>query len=116
MQAETLEMQEKIRKLAVKIIKHYRGKGPDNVKVKVENELITIHIKGILSNLSEILVKEGAAEKVVDYWSVMKPYLEKEFLDEAVEVIGCKFDYSWEICDFEKENRTITILIKKLVT
>lgn len=109
------EYQENIRKLAVKIVKHYRGKGPENVKVKAEDGRIEIEIKGILSNLSEILVKEGAVEVVKDYWKILKPYLEKEFLKEAEETVGSRFTYSWKICDLESGDRTVIIEVNKMV-
>lgn len=112
MSDEKFQSQENIRKLATKIIKHYRGKGPECVKVKIENDIITIHINGILSNLSEILVKEGAVDIVKDYWRIMKPHLEKQFLEEAYEVVGKEFEYSWQIRDLEKDNRTIIIFLK----
>ncbi|MBC2582939.1 Na-translocating system protein MpsC family protein [Clostridium sp. DJ247] len=112
MSQEQFEAQEKIRKLVVKIVKHYRGKGPEFVKVKIDNSIITIHIKGILSNLSEILVKEGAADIVKDYWKILKPHLEKQFLDEVYDIIGKNFEYSWQIDNLENNNRTITIFLK----
>ncbi len=112
MSDEKFQLQENIRKLATKIIKHYRGKGPECVKVKIENDIITIHINGILSNLSEILVKEGAVDIVKDYWRIMKPHLEKQFLEEAYEVVGKRFEYSWQIRDLENNNRTIIIFLK----
>lgn len=112
MSSEKFEMQENIRRLASRIIKHYRGKGPDCVKVKIEKEIITINISGILSNLSEILVGEGAGEVVKDYWRIMKPHLEKQFLDEAYEVVGKRFEYSWKIDNWKDSNRTITIFLK----
>jgi uncharacterized protein YbcI len=112
MSDEKFQLQENIRKLATKIIKHYRGKGPECVKVKIENNIITIHISGILSNLSEILVKEGAVDIVKDYWRIMKPHLEKQFLEEAYEVVGKRFEYSWQIRDLENNNRTIIIFLK----
>ncbi|MCT8978639.1 DUF2294 domain-containing protein [Clostridium sp. CX1] len=106
---EKLDLQEKIRKLTVKVVKHYRGKGPEVVKVKIEGDVITIDIKGILSNLSEILVEEGAVDIVKSYWRIMKPYLEKEFLDEAYETVGRKFEYSWQIHNLEKDSRSIVV-------
>ncbi|MBI6874279.1 Na-translocating system protein MpsC family protein [Clostridium aciditolerans] len=112
MSDEKFQLQENIRKLATKIIKHYRGKGPECVKVKIENDIITIHINGILSNLSEILVKEGAVDIVKDYWKIMKPHLEKQFLEEAYEVVGKRFEYNWQIRDLESNNRTIIIFLK----
>lgn len=112
MSDEKFQLQENIRKLATKIIKHYRGKGPECVKVKIENDIITIHINGILSNLSEILVKEGAVDIVKDYWRIMKPHLEKQFLEEAYKVVGKRFEYSWQIRDLENNNRTIIIFLK----
>lgn len=112
MSDEKFQMQEKIRKLAVKIVKHYRGKGPEVVTVKIEGDIITVQIKGILSNLSEILVEEGAIDIVKAYWKVMKPHLEKEFLNEAYETVGRGFEYSWKIHDLERNNRTIAVLLK----
>lgn len=50
-----LELQEKIRKFAIKVVKCYKGKGPDNVKVKINGGTITIEVRGILSKLSDIL-------------------------------------------------------------
>jgi uncharacterized protein YbcI len=108
-----LELQEKIRKLAIKIIKCYRGKGPDNVKVKIEGQLITVEIKGIISNLSTILIEEGAEQTVKDYWKYLKPHLEKKFMDEVYEVIGRKFDYTWKIYDLESESRSIILMISR---
>lgn len=113
MPKKDLDMEEKVRKLVIKIVKHYRGKGPENVKIKLENSKIEIYIKGILSNLSQILVKEGAAQVVKDYWKIMKPYLEKEFLKEVHELIGSNFEYSWEICNLENEDRIIIIKIDR---
>ncbi|GJM71114.1 hypothetical protein HMSSN036_33300 [Paenibacillus macerans] len=73
--ATVFEAQERIRRLAVKIVKHYRGKGPENVKVNLDGAgKATVEIKGILSNLSEILVKEGATDLVKQYWKVLQPY------------------------------------------
>jgi hypothetical protein len=74
--------------------------------------MITIHISGILSNLSEILVEEGADEIVKEYWKIMRPHLEKEFLDEAYNTVGKKFEYSWRIDNWENNNRTIIIFLK----
>lgn len=115
MPKKDLELEEKIRRLVIKIVKHYRGKGPENVKIKLENSSIEISIKGILSNLSEILVKEGAVQIVKDYWKIMKPYLEKEFSKEVYELIGSDFKYSWEICNLENEERTIIIKIDEIM-
>ena len=107
-----LEMQEEIKKVAVKIIKHYRGRGPEYVKIKVESkDVITISIKGILSNLSEILVNEGAIDMVAEYWKIMKPHLEKNYLQEMKNILKRDFTYSWKICNVENDNRTIVIKI-----
>lgn len=107
------EFQEKIKKLVVKIIKHYRGKGPEYVKVKViDDKNLNIEIKGILSNLSEILVDEGATGLVADYWKIMKPHLEKSFYDEVKDELGQDFQYAWKIYNFENKERTIEINIK----
>lgn len=108
-----LELQEKIRKLTIKIIKYYRGKGPDNVKVKIEGQLITVEIIGIISNLSNILIEEGAEQTVKGYWKYLKPHLEKKFMDEVYEVIGSEFDYTWKIYDFESESRSIILMISR---
>lgn len=111
---EDLELQEVIRKLAIKMIKHYRGKGPDNVKVKIEGQLITVEIKGIISNLSVILIEEGAEETVKDYWKYLKPHLENRFMAEVYETIGKNFDYTWKVYDLEKESRSIILKINRL--
>lgn len=107
------EFQERIKKLVVKIIKHYRGKGPEYVKVKIiDDNNLNIQIKGILSNLSEILVDEGAADLVANYWKVMKPHLEKSFYDEVKSELGQDFQYAWKIYNFENDKRTIEINVK----
>ena len=108
-----LELQEQIKKVAVKIIKYYRGRGPEYVKVRIDfPDIITINIKGILSNLSEILVNEGAVNIVADYWKIMKPHLEKNFLQEVRDILKKDFTYSWKISNIEDDNRTVDITIK----
>ena len=107
-----LELQEQIKKVAVKIIKYYRGRGPEYVKVKIDSpDTITVEIKGILSNLSEILVNEGAVNIVTDYWKIMKPHLEKSFLQEVKDILKKDFTYSWKISNIENDNRTVVITI-----
>lgn len=107
-----LEMQEQIKKIAVKIIKYYRGRGPEYVKVKINSpEIITVDIKGILSNLSEILVNEGAVNVVTEYWKIMKPHLEKNFFHEVKDILKKDFTYSWKICNIENDSRTVVITI-----
>ncbi|WP_223264109.1 DUF2294 domain-containing protein [Paenibacillus sp. IHB B 3084] len=107
------EYRERIRKLAVCIVKHYRGKGPDNVKVSLESPLrITVEIRGTLSNLSEILVHEGAEDKVREYWSVLRPYLEKEFMSEAEKTLGSPFTYTWEVCPSVHGDGHIIIILE----
>lgn len=113
MSAINLELQEQIKKVTVKIIKYYRGRGPEYVKVKVYSpDTIIVDIKGILSNLSEILVNEGAVNAVADYWKIMKPHLEKKFLQEVKDILKKDFTYSWKICNIENDNRTVVITIK----
>lgn len=113
MSAINLELQERIKKVTVKIIKHYRGRGPEYVKVNSNSsDTITVEIKGILSNLSEILVNEGAVDIVADYWKIMKPHLEKNFLQEVKDILKKDFTYSWKICNIENDNRTVVITIK----
>lgn len=112
MSNDDLELQEKIRKLAIKIVKSYKGKGPDNVKVKVNGDLITIEVRGILSKLSDILVKEGAGDIVMDYWKYIKPHLEKEFLQEACDILGGGFDYSWKVKNLELEDKDRIVVVK----
>lgn len=113
MAGTNLQIEEKIKKLAVKIIKYYRGRGPEYVRVKVNNpKMITIDIKGILSNLSEILVGEGAVNIVAEYWKILKPHLEKSFLEEVKQELGSNFEYNWKVCNLEEDNRTIIISIK----
>ncbi len=113
MSAINLELQERIKKVTVKIIKHYRGRGPEYVKVNSNSpDTITVEIKGILSNLSEILVNEGAVDIVTDYWKIMKPHLEKNFLQEVKDILKKDFTYSWKICNIENDNRTVVITIK----
>ncbi|WP_179035648.1 Na-translocating system protein MpsC family protein [Paenibacillus sp. URB8-2] len=110
------ECQEKIRRLVVKIVKHYRGRGPENVKVKLENDLlITIEIRGILSSLSEILMKEGAVDLVAEYWKVLKPYLEREFMSEMIDTLGSRFTYTWKIAELCPSGRAIIIQLNKSV-
>lgn len=117
MMSETVfECQEKVRRLAVKIVKHYRGKGPENVKVRMEDDsLIIIEIRGILSSLSEILLNEGAVHLVTEYWKVLKPYLEREFMAEIVETLGSPFTYTWKIEDPNPGDRAIIIQLNKSV-
>ncbi|WP_315068028.1 Na-translocating system protein MpsC family protein [uncultured Clostridium sp.] len=113
MSAIDLELQERIKKVTVKIVKHYRGRGPEYVKVKIDSpDTITVEIKGILSNLSEILVNESAVDIVADYWKIMKPHLEKSFLQEVKDILKKDFTYSWKICNIENDNRTVVITIK----
>jgi uncharacterized protein YbcI len=108
-----LELQERIKKVTIKIVKHYRGRGPEYVKVKIDSpDTITVEIKGILSNLSEILVNEGAVDIVAGYWKIMKPHLEKNFLQEVKDILKKDFTYSWKICNIENDNRTVVITIK----
>ena len=108
-----LELQEQIKKVAVKIIKYYRGRGPEYVKVKIDSpDTITVDIRGILSNLSEILVNEGAVNIVADYWKIMKPHLEKNFFQEVRDILKKDFTYSWKISNIENDNRTVYITIK----
>ncbi|MEK3787289.1 MULTISPECIES: Na-translocating system protein MpsC family protein [Paenibacillus] len=110
------EYQERIRRLAVKIVKHYRGKGPELVKVKLDSESqITIEIKGMLSSLSEILLREGAADLVTEYWKVLRPYLERGFMDEVMVTIGSAFSYSWQLPNLEQESSTVIIQLHKTV-
>ncbi|MCR3760474.1 Na-translocating system protein MpsC family protein [Clostridium felsineum] len=110
---EKTEFQERIKRLVVKIVKHYRGKGPDYVKVKIiDDNNFNIEIKGILSNLSEILVDEGATDLVTNYWKVMKPHLEKSFYDDVKAELGQGFQYAWKIYNFKNKERTIEINIK----
>ncbi|MBY9078456.1 DUF2294 family protein [Paenibacillus sp. HN-1] len=110
------ECQEKIRRLAVKIVKHYRGRGPDNVKVRMENSpVITVEIKGILSNLSEILMKEGAEQLVADYWKILKPHLEKEYMSELKEAIGGAFTYTWRMLNHSPSDRRIVVQLNTSV-
>ncbi|WP_338025475.1 Na-translocating system protein MpsC family protein [Clostridium yunnanense] len=107
-----MDLQENVKKLAVKIIKHYRGKGPEYVKVKIlDADTIVVDIKGILSNLSEILVNEGAISLVRSYWEIMKPHLEKTFNEEAKELFKRDFRYSWKVLNLENDNRTVVITI-----
>ncbi|NRT79876.1 Na-translocating system protein MpsC family protein [Clostridium beijerinckii] len=113
MSAINLELQEQIKKVTVKIVKYYRGRGPEYVKVKVDSpDTIIVDIKGILSNLSEILVNEGAVNVVADYWRIMKPHLEKNFRQEVKDILKKDFTYSWKICNIENDNRTVVITIK----
>lgn len=112
MSAVNSELQEQIKKVAVKIIKHYRGRGPEYVKVNVDSpDTIVVNIKGILSNLSEILVNEGAIDVVADYWKIMKPHLENNFHQEVRDILKKDFTYSWKICNVENDNRTVVITI-----
>jgi len=112
MSAINLELQEQIKKVTVKIIKYYRGRGPEYVKVKIDSpDTITVDIKGILSNLSEILVNEGAVDIVSDYWKIMKPHLEKNFFQEVKDILKKDFTYSWKISNIENDNRTVVITI-----
>ena len=108
-----LELQENIRKLAVKIVKHYRGKGPDNVKVKIEDQIITVEIRGVFSDLSKILMSEGAAHIVNDYWKIVKPHLEKEFLEKAYETVGGSYDYDMEVTNLENFDKSVTLKINR---
>ncbi len=39
MSAINLELQEQIKKVTVKIVKYYRGRGPEYVKVKVDSPI-----------------------------------------------------------------------------
>lgn len=110
---KNIELQEKIRKLAVKIVKHYRGKGPDNVKVKIEEQLITVEIRGVFSDLSKILIREGAAHIVDDYWKVVKPHLENEFLEEVYEVVGGSYDYDLEVINLKDLDKSVTLKINR---
>lgn len=112
MSKNELELQEDLRKLAIKIVKYYKGKGPDNVKVKIDGNLITIEVRGILSKLSDILVKQGARKVVMDYWKYIKPHLEKEFLQEACDILEGGFDYSWEVRNLELEDKERVVVIK----
>lgn len=107
-----LELQEKIKKVAVKIIKHYRGRGPEYVKVNIDSpEMITVKVKGILSNLSEILVNEGALDIVIDYWKVMKPHLERNYFQEVKDILEKDFTYDWEVCNIKSNDRIVVITI-----
>lgn len=112
MSKDELELQEDLRKLAIKIVKYYKGKGPDNVKVKIDGNIIIIEVRGILSKLSDILVKQGARKVVMDYWKYIKPHLEKEFLQEACDILGGGFDYSWEVRNLELEDKERVVVIK----
>jgi len=108
-----LELQEKIRKLAIKIVKHYRGKGPDNVKVKIEDQIITVEIRGVLSDLSKIFMREGAANIVDAYWKIVKPYLEKEFSQEIYETVGYPYDYDMEVISLKNFDKLVILKINR---
>jgi uncharacterized protein YbcI len=103
------EEQETIKRLIVKYTKMYRCKGPLYVKVKITNELINIYIKGIVSNIEEILLEEDNIEQIEIIWEIIKHPIFKQFLNELQEVMCKKYKILLEESNFKDDFRILIL-------
>ena len=53
------EIENIIKKIIVSTIKYYKGKGPEYVNVKIEDDIIRIHTKGTSTDVGKVLIKHG---------------------------------------------------------
>ena len=103
------EEQETIKKLVVKYIKMHRGKGSQYVIVKITGGLINIYIKGILSNIEVILLKEDNIKQIEIIWGIIKYPIFKQFLNELQEVMCKKYNFISEESNFKDDYRIIIL-------
>ena len=102
-------MEEKIKKTVAKHIKLYIGRGPQYIKVDMNNNSINIYVKGVLSKVGELLVKQGAAQLPQMAWEELRAL----FLDSFIEELSCEVNKRcslvFEKTDFIENTRTIII-------
>jgi len=102
-------MEDKIKRIAAQYVKLYRGRGPQYVKVNVRHELIHIYLKGVLSNMGELLIKQGAVKLAEMAWNELREDILDSFIDEVSKEVGKEYSLVSEKTDFYEDARTIII-------
>jgi len=102
-------MEDKIKRIAAKYVKLYRGKGPQYVKVNINYEFIQVYSKGILSTVGELLIKQGAFKLPEMAWNELRKEILDSFIDEVSKEIGKECSLVSERTDFYEDTRTIII-------
>lgn len=102
-------MEDKIKKVVAKHVKLYSGKGPQYVKVDMTDDLINIQVKGILSRVGELLVKQGESELPQMAWEKLKFLFLDSFIYELSKEIEKKCSLVLEKTDFNENIRTLII-------
>lgn len=104
-------MEDKIKKTVAKHLKLYIGRGPQYVKVNMTNDLINIHVNGILSKVGENLIKQGAVELPQMAWEELKTLFLDSFINELSSEVNKKCSLVLEQTDFVENTRTLIIKI-----
>lgn len=102
-----------IKKVIIKISKKYIGKGPEYVKVKINNDIADIVLKGIISNTVDILLEQGENNLVQIIWEKLRSSYEGELSDEFYESAGKKLEMISELSDFQEDIRKMTLKVVK---
>lgn len=109
---EELIFKDKIANIAIKFTKLYRSRGPEYVKVNIDNDTINICIKGILSNVGKLLLEQKCFEDIVSIWGKINGPLAKQFLDEVHTETGKKCMIFSEVSDYKNDMRILVLKIE----
>ena len=107
------EIEKIIKSVVIKIIKLYKGKGPDYVNVKITGKEIEICAKGILSSFGKFLIEHDGIEVVELARKKAQSILYKYMIDEILKETNLKCEVIYEECNFIEDFRKLILKIEK---
>lgn len=105
--------QKQIENLTVKFIKGLTGKGPTYIKVKSLEDIIEVHMHGVLTDLEKRLLKNNQSLELLNkIHDILESEYNCEYLEEVSKIINCKVDCIHTIRDFYNDKIRMILLIK----
>lgn len=107
------EIEKRIKAIAIRVIKLYKGKGPNYVNVKITDNKIDMLAKGILSNLGKYLIEHGKKEVVEIIKEAVEDTLYKHLIDEIHKETNLKCSIICGECNYKEDFRRLILKIKE---
>lgn len=87
------EAADEIKKIIFKLVKYYKGKGPQYVNVRLIDSNITVYIKGVFTNLDKLLYENTEEEKLRKVFKGAMLILKRELIEKINEALdmNCTF-------------------------
>lgn len=106
------ELERVLKKIIVRVVKLYKGKGPDYINIKMNNDKIEMFAKGVLSPLGKFLIEYNGIEEIEFIKNQAQGIVDQYMFDEIFKETNLRSEIIYDEYNCIEDFRKVVLKIK----